>query len=540
MPDSPPDVGVIVALVAMMAISVWLGTLAQRTVERGSFLTGFFLGNRGLGVWALALTVTVQSGGTFMGFPSLVYSYGWIVALWIASYMVVPITGFALLGKRIAQLSRRTGTITVPDLLRERFACPAVGLVSSLIIIVFMSFMLVAQFKAGALVLQQAWPGEPMLVGTLADKQVDARYLFGLVLFAATVVGYTLIGGFLASVWTDLFQSVMMFFGVAVLAVLAFRMCGGLESATQEGIRQVGPQFVSGPGYSKDGVAFLPVGVALSYFFLWVFTGVGSPASLTRLMASEDSPSIRRSIIVLSLYNMCIYLPLIGVAVAARGILEPLPADKSDQMIPLLAIRVTEGLPLGSLLSGLILAAPFGAVMATVSTYLVVIASGLVRDVYQRFFHPDAGEVAIRRVTRVSMISIGAIAVIANIEPVGFLQAIVVFSTSGAGAALFVPAMIAAHWRRATAAGVLSAMVAGAGTVLALFIAGWFGEKSGIGMATAFAPYYLLGIEPVVWGLAASLVVGVVVSLITQPPPLPLVQKLFEAPSTEAAHSGVK
>ena len=69
-----------------------------------------------------------------MGFPSLVYSYGWIVALWIASYMVVPITGFGVLAKRLSQLSRETGAITVPDLFRERFSSPTVGLVSSLLI----------------------------------------------------------------------------------------------------------------------------------------------------------------------------------------------------------------------------------------------------------------------------------------------------------------------------------------------------------------------------------------------------------------------
>ena len=35
-----------------------------------------------------------------MGFPSLVYSHGWVVGLWIASYMLVPLSGFAVLGKR--------------------------------------------------------------------------------------------------------------------------------------------------------------------------------------------------------------------------------------------------------------------------------------------------------------------------------------------------------------------------------------------------------------------------------------------------------
>ena len=115
------DYGTLAMLLVVMAVSVWLGTQAQKAVERGGFVKGYFLGNRGLGAWALALTATVQSGGTFMGFPSLVYTHGWIVALWIASYMVVPITGFAVLGKRFAQLSRRTGAITVPDLFDARF-----------------------------------------------------------------------------------------------------------------------------------------------------------------------------------------------------------------------------------------------------------------------------------------------------------------------------------------------------------------------------------------------------------------------------------
>src|SRR5919106_782384 len=105
--SDPPlvaGVGTLIALCLLIAASVWMGAMAQRVVQSGSFLKGYFLGNRGLGSWTLALTATVQSGGTFMGFPSLVYTHGWAVALWICGYMVVPITGFGVLGKRFAQL----------------------------------------------------------------------------------------------------------------------------------------------------------------------------------------------------------------------------------------------------------------------------------------------------------------------------------------------------------------------------------------------------------------------------------------------------
>ena len=76
-------------------------------------------------------------------------------------------------------------------------------------------------------------------------------------------------------------------------------------------------------------------------------------------------------------------------------------------------------------------------------------------------------------------------------------------------------------------------MLAGTGVMLGLFATGWVLAWQGfdpmIGQATRFRPYYFLGLEPIVWGLAASLLAGVGVSLVTSPPPLALVRRLFEA-----------
>jgi SSS family solute:Na+ symporter/sodium/pantothenate symporter len=498
----------------------------------------------------VALTATVQSGGTFMGFPSLVYSHGWIVLLWISSYMVVPITGFAVLGKRLAQLSRRTGAITVPDMLRERFASPTVGLVASLFILFYMSFMMVAQFKAGAIVMKIAWPGS----GSLAlaeDAQVglDRAYFLGLGIFTLTVVGYTLIGGFLAAVWTDLFQSILMLAGVLLLLPLTLAAAGGLEAATRVAIANTGPDFALGPGYSTDGRQFHTPGLALSYFFVWVFAGMGSPSSMIRVMACKNTATLRRSICVLAAYNMLIYLPLVAICIAGRALVKSLPPGKSDEIIPRLAMLTTSDLAGGSFIAGLILAAPFGAVMSTVSSYLVVIASGLVRDVYHRFLRPTATTIELKRLSYFGMILVGAIAVVANLRPVAYLQAIVVFSGESAAATLLVPALMAAFWRRATAQGALAAMLAGAGTMLALYVAGWIAAAYGfdpmIGQATRFRPWYLLGMGPIVWGLSASLVAGVVGSLLSQRPSRQLVARFFETtgqsePTTHQSESAME
>jgi Na+/proline symporter len=124
------------------------------------------------------------------------------------------------------------------------------------------------------------------------------------------------------------------------------------------------------------------------------------------------------------------------------------------------------------------------------------------------------------------MILFGVLGVASSISPIDFLQTLIVFSTTCTASTFVAAALMMAYWRRATAAGTTAAMLCGAGTILALFIGGWFSGGS------AFQPYLLFGLEPIVWGLAVSAVAGVVVSLATAPPPNALVSRLFDAPAS--------
>lgn len=576
-----PGYSVLAALLIFIAASVWLGAMAQKAMEKQDFMQGFFLGNRGLGAWTLALTATVQSGGTFMGFPSLVYSFGWIVAVWIGSYMVVPLTGFAIVGKRLAQLSRQTNAVTVPDLLRERFGDSRVGLLASLMIMFFLSFTMFAQFKAGATIMKHAWPGSGIMalsedydaapardgaakVEGSATKSflktwfpLDPKYYMGLAIFSITVVGYTLIGGFMASVWTDLFQSVMMVIGVMLLVCLAVPMAGGLEQASKAAITATSPDIAFGPGYSTAGREFLTPGLALSMFFVWVFAGFASPASMVRVMAAQNTEVMRKSIVLLSCYNCLIYIPLIMTCIAARSLLEPL-GKQSDEVIPRMALLVTKDFPLqtGPFVSGLIMAAPFGAIMASVSCFVLVIASGLVEDIYAKFINRNATEAQLRRATTISMVAVGAIGVLANLNPPEYLQALVVLSGSAGAATFIAPVMMACYWRRATATGALAGMLGGFLVYFGIYSCGWaqnwatansgldlakqilaiLGPDPKIGASGLFRPYYILGVDPIIWGLLASVVGGVGVSLLSRPPSPELVKRFFEIrPKTESA-----
>ena len=211
-----------------------LAWLANRLLQHRSFLSEYFLGSRSLGMWAFAMTfaATSASGGSFTGFPAKVYTHGWVMALWIGSYMVVPICMIGILGKRLNQVARISGAITVPDVFRDRFASPAFGIMATTLIVFFMSFNLVAQFKAGSLILRTLLDGVAAFhqtaatVGTFVSgwefmAGVDPEYLIGLMVFGVVVVVYTAYGGFHAVVWTDVMQGVIMVMGVVILLPLA-------------------------------------------------------------------------------------------------------------------------------------------------------------------------------------------------------------------------------------------------------------------------------------------------------------------------------
>lgn len=88
---------------------------------------------------------------------------------------------------------------------------------------------------------------------------------------------------------------------------------------------------------------------------------------------------------------------------------------------------------MASQFAGLILAVPFGAVMATVSSYLVVLSSAVVRDLYQRFVNPHADRSHLRIVAWCTMIFAGDCQWRSTGTRCRFLQAFIVFSTSNGG-----------------------------------------------------------------------------------------------------------
>ena len=133
---------------------VWSYDKRSDATEDGT--VDYYLGGRTLGWFVLVFTLlaSAASAGTFIGGPGpgLPGGYGWV----LVSIFQVPtaFVALALLGKKFAILSRKLDLVTVTDFLRHRYEHPAVVIVASVGVVVFLVAYMVPQFVGGARVLQ--------------------------------------------------------------------------------------------------------------------------------------------------------------------------------------------------------------------------------------------------------------------------------------------------------------------------------------------------------------------------------------------------
>jgi sodium/pantothenate symporter len=167
--------------------------------------------------------------------------------------------------------------------------------------------------------------------------------------------------------------------------------------------------------------------------------------------------------------------------------------------------------------------------MSAVAAFLLMISSSLARDIYQRSINPGVSAKTMKRISYsvTSIIGIGVL--IAALRPPDYLQYIIVFTGTGQSCSFLFPMLACLYWKRATKRGALAGMLGGALTVLTLYVVGW--SMGGGSKISKISPYYLLGFDPLVWGLAVSLLLLVVVSYATRVEPAQ-VEKYF--PDTKA------
>ena len=487
----------------LLAVFV-IAMLSHRYLKQRQFETEYYVGSRGFGAWVLAMSwvATLASGGSFIGYPSRVYSYGWSMAFWVSGSTAVGLMGLGIVGKRINRLARQTGALTLVDLFRDRFKSQPLGVIYAVLILLTTAVYLIAQFAAGAKIL---------------ESMLKTSYEMGLLLLALSVVAYTTYGGFRAVAWTDTLQGIVMIVGVTLLVPLVLNKVGGLENAMKaqaarkdamaikRGIEPEKQAYVYGPGPSKVTKSeteplspWLPISMGISLFMVRSLASVMMPTSVPRMLAFKDTKSLRRALLLLAPYFLLMYGSTMITMNCAPALGVNLPPEDADLAMPTLIEKAAP-----PLLAGLLIAAPFAAVMSTVDSGLLVISSTVVRDLVQRTWKPDLSEKLTMRLSYLVTAIAGVVVfLIALLNKPTFLQPLVIHYAGASAAILFWPGIVTLYWKRGTTAGVIAGLVGGAGVYLLCVIVEPF-ESS-------------FPLHPFVYGFAGSGLLAYCVSRLSQ------------------------
>lgn len=468
----------VAAFIGYLVVVIGIGMASARFSSAG--VSEFFVGGRRMHRFVVALSAVVsgRSAWLLLAVTGMAYTRG-ASAVWaVAGYTIVELFLFLYYAPRLRRFSERYDCVTIPDFFDARFGGgSALRILLVAIILLFMVGYVAAQFVGG---------GKAFAAG------FGLTETSGILLTATIVLVYTALGGFLAVSLTDMVQACVMIFALLLLPVIAVVDRGGVAQVVAE----LG---------SLDATLLDPTAIALAVAIGFLGIGLGSPGNphiLVRYMSIRDAHQLRYAAVVGTVWNTLMGLGAVAIGLVGRVYVprvELLPNADPETIYPLLAQE-----HLHPVLFGIVVASIFAAIMSTADSQLLVAASAVVRDVYEKVLR--AGTVVSQErlvvYSRAVIVVLVAAALLFGMLAEQLVFWLVLFAWAGLGAALGPTSLLALFWRRTTRAGVLAGLAVGTVTVIV-----WFyvpGLKSRL---YELIPAFFLG-------LAAT----VLVSLVTAPP----------------------
>ncbi|MBD5152641.1 MAG: sodium/proline symporter [Oscillibacter sp.] len=499
---------IVLAIAIYLIAMIGIGLFFNRT--SGSSSSDFYLGGRRLGpvVTAMSAEASDMSSYLLMGLPGLAYlcgvaEVGWtVIGLAVGTYL-----NWLIVAKRLRRYSASLGAITIPDFFSRRYGDKrhVLSCIAAVIILVFFVPYTASGFKA---------------VGTLFNSLLGVDYHVAMIVGALVIIGYTVLGGFLAVSTTDLVQSVIM--SIALIAVILFgvREAGGWSAVAENAAAL--------PGYLNLTQGYdAAAGQAGSFGFLsivstlaWGLGYFGMPHILLRFMAIEDEEKLKTSRriasvwVVISMF-VAIVIGIVGYSVSVAGKI-PLfttSADSETVVVQLSNLMSQSGIVF-AVMAGVILAGILAATMSTADSQLLTAASSVSQDLMREFFGVKMSEKASMLAARGTVAVIAVVGVILAWDPSSSVFRVVSFAWAGFGAAFGPVMLFALFWKRSNRQGALAGMVVG-GTMVFIW------KYLIAPMGGAWAIYELLPAF-----IAASIAI-VAVSLATQKPEVEI-EKAFD------------
>jgi sodium/pantothenate symporter len=431
------NIELLLPLIAYLLIIFGLSVYAYTRRQSGNFLQEYFIGNRSMGGFVLAMTLTASyvSASSFIGGPGAAYKFGlgWVLlamiqlpAIWLS---------LGILGKKFAILARRYNALTLNDMLYGRYQSRLLVWIASISLLVAFMGAMAVQFIGGARLLETA---------------TGISYNHGLLIFGITIALYTSFGGFRASVLNDAMQGMVMLLGTILLLVAVIHAAGGLHHAVDT-LQHIDPNLVSVQG--ANHILTLPF--MASFWVLVCFGVVGLPHTAVRCISYRDSKAVHRGIIVGTLVVSILMFGMHLSGALGRAVIPTLKIP--DQVIPTLMIAV-----LPPFAAGIFLAAPMAAIMSSINAHLLQASATIVKDLYlslqpKRVKH----ERQLKFLSSFVTLVLGLLVLLCAWRPPEMIIWLNLLSFGGLEAVFLWPLVLGLYWQRANARGALCSMVSG-------------------------------------------------------------------------------
>lgn len=415
------------------------------TLRLTKTLSDFILAGRKLGPWVVAFSerASGESAWLLIGLPGLALVSGYN-AVWPAVGCCAGILfSWLVISRRLRMQTEKFNAITLPDFFEARFddGTRSLRVVSTIIIVFFFTLYVAAQFLAA---------------GKVLNATFGMSELAGMFLGALIILSYTIMGGFFAVVWTDLFQGIIIVFTLIVLPAAAIIELGGLDTVNNA-IAFINPGLLSLAGDNTGWAAISSIlgGLAIGLGYM------GQPHLLVRFMAIRNPESLKKGTVIAIIWALFAFFGAVFVGIAGLALFGEGYFADSEKVMPVMATTLMPAWLAGVMISGAI-----AAMMSTADSQLLVTTSALSEDIYRQMINREAGQKLLVTLSRFAAVIIGVIAFILALTAKQLVYWLVLYAWAGLGSSFGPTLLLSLWWKKVTRQGALAGMITGTLTVL--------------------------------------------------------------------------
>ncbi|MFY0675171.1 MAG: sodium/proline symporter [Bacteroidia bacterium] len=434
-----------VILFIYFAILFVIGYFASKRIKGSD---DFFVGGKKLGFWAVSFSsrATGESAWLLLGLTGMGAIIG-VKALWVVLGEMLGVSlAWIFMAKPFKRLTDKYDSITVPDYLESHFKPKnhLLRIVAASALAVFVTVYVSAQIDA---------------TGQAFESFLNWNYFVGAIVGFVIVLAYSFIGGFVAVVWSDFFQGILMLLGLVALPLVAYI---NYEGNLFDNLELIDPSLLSWwgkGGFSWINLASIIALVSIGLGFL------GAPQVFVRFMSVKNEKELDKGKWVAMAFTLLAGLGAVFIGLFARSLfsenyLEVLGSDGKGSLIAL----VEKLMPL--VIVGTYIAVVLAAIMSTIDSLLVVVSSAITRDFYQKIFHPELEQNRMAKISRnitfiIAMVALVVAVIVALLVPGRSIFWFILIGWSGIAASFCPVIILSLFWKKYNAQGALASMITG-------------------------------------------------------------------------------